>query len=495
MCQLSFAEKEEVMSSGSVGTKKASLEPNVKLKQLIMAAGIGLIICLIPKPSEITPSGWYLFAVFISVLVASALGAVSIGLASFIGIFVLTSTHIITTQTAFSAYSESILWLIVCADCLSLGITKTGLGNRIAYNLIKRIGKRTLGAGYALVICEIILSMLVPSASSRAIGIVFPIAKSLSESYGSRVEDGTQKKAGAFLMLAGLHSNLISCSFFLTSSAVNLLAISMAKALGVTENITFKTWFLAGSVPAVVGFIVIPLVIYICCPPEIKRMDNVEEIMNERLEEMGPLKLSEKVMIAVFSLVVVLWIFGNRINLDSTTVAILGLIIIVSTGVVSWKEFTGKSGTWDLFIWIGTFMMMAGQLNKLGVISWISGIVKQNISDVSWVSGLLIVSLVMYYLHYLFASNTVHFTALFSAFLAILLSIDAPPLLSIILLVNISALSSGLTHYGVVQGSVYFAAGYVEQKKWWSVGLIVSIVHLIIWFGIGMVWWKIIGLY
>jgi divalent anion:Na+ symporter, DASS family len=472
-----------------------SLKPNIKLKPLMIAIMLGVVICFIPIPEAVPAKGWYLLAVFIAVLAASALGAVSLGLASFIGIFVLTSTHIITTQTAFSSYSESLLWLIVCADCLSLGITKTGLGQRIAYNLIKRIGKKTLGAGYALVICEIILSMLIPSASSRAIGVVFPIAKSLSESYGSRVEDGTQKKAGAFLMLTALHSNLISCSFFLTSSAVNLLAISMAKALGVADSITFRTWFVVGIVPSMISFIVVPLMIYLICPPEIKQMDNVKEIMDAKLKDLGPVKVSEKVMIAVFSLVVALWIFGSKINLDSTTVAVLGLIIIVSTGVVSWKEFTGKSGTWDLFLWIGAFMMMAGQLNKLGVIGWVSQLVQQNISEVSWWTALFIVCIVMYYLHYLFASNTVHFTALFSAFLAILLKIGAPPVLSIILLVNISALSSGLTHYGVVQGSVYFAAGYVQQKKWWSVGLIVSIVHLIIWLGIGMLWWRIIGLY
>jgi DASS family divalent anion:Na+ symporter len=475
--------------------EEASLKPNIKLKPLMIAIMLGVVICFIPIPEAVPAKGWYLLAVFIAVLAASALGAVSLGLASFIGIFVLTSTHIITTQTAFSSYSESLLWLIVCADCLSLGITKTGLGQRIAYNLIKRIGKKTLGAGYALVICEIILSMLIPSASSRAIGVVFPIAKSLSESYGSRVEDGTQKKAGAFLMLTALHSNLISCSFFLTSSAVNLLAISMAKALGVADSITFRTWFLVGIVPSMISFIVVPLIIYLICPPEIKQMDNVKEIMDAKLQDLGPVKVSEKVMIAVFSLVVALWIFGSKINLDSTTVAVLGLIIIVSTGVVSWKEFTGKSGTWDLFLWIGAFMMMAGQLNKLGVIGWVSQLVQQNISGVSWWTALFIVCIVMYYLHYLFASNTVHFTALFSAFLAILLKIGAPPVLSIILLVNISALSSGLTHYGVVQGSVYFSAGYVQQKKWWSVGLIVSIVHLIIWLGIGMLWWRIIGLY
>ena len=479
----------------NINLKEIPLKPNIKLKPFLIACVLGAIICIIPRPEGISENGWYLLAVFVSILLATAMGAVSIGLAAFIGIFVLIAMHIITTKTAFSSYSEPLVWLIVCADCISTGITKTGLGERIAYSIIKRIGKRTLGAGYAIVLCEIILSLLVPSASSRSAGIVFPIAKSLSESYGSRVEDGTEKRAGEFLMLTGLHSNLISCSFFMTSSAVNLLAISMAKTLGVNDIITFKTWFLVGLVPSLVSFIVVPIVIYIMCPPEIKEMDNVKEIMNAKLKGLGPVKVSEKIMIIVFIIVVSLWTVGSKINLDSTTVAILGLVIIISTGVVSWKEFTEKSGTWDLFLWLGAFMMMAGQLNKLGVINWISGIVRNNITGIPWWQALIIVCLVMYYLHYLFASNTVHFTALFSAFLAVLLSVGAPPLLSIILLVNISALSSGLTHYGVAQGSVYFAAGYVKQKKWWSVGFIVSLVHLLIWFGIGMIWWKIIGLY
>ena len=58
-----------------------------------------------------------------------------------------------------------------------------------------------------------------------------------------------------------------------------------------------------------------------------------------------------------------------------------------------------------------------------------------------------------------------------------------------------SALSSGLTHYAVAHGSVFFATGYIDQNKWWKVGFIVSIAHIIIWYGVGMLWWKLIGLY
>ncbi|AZV57692.1 DASS family sodium-coupled anion symporter [Clostridium sp. AWRP] len=479
----------------SLNVKAVKSDSPVKLKPLLISILIGVLICFIPKPNMVPRNGWYLLAVFIAIIVACALGAVSLGLASFIGIFILTSTHIITVKTAFSSYAEGVIWLIVCADCLSIGITKTGLGKRIAYNLIKKIGKRTIGAGYSLVICEIILSMLIPSSASRSCGIVFPIAKSLSRAYGSKVGDGTEKKAGEFLMLTALHSNLISSSLFMTSSVVNLLAITMARDLGVKENITFGMWFLMALLPSLIAFIVIPIIIYFLCPPEIKKMDNVKELMDKKLEELGPISKSEKLMIFVFTIVVFLWIIGNKINLDVTTVGVLGLIILISTGIVSWKEFTGKKEIWNLLIWLGAFMMMAGQLNKLGVIKWISSIVRDHIYTKSWMLTLIIVCIIMYYLHYLFASNTVHFTALFSAFLTILLSAGAPTIVSIFLLVNISALSSGLTHYGLAQGGVYFSEGYVEQKKWWFVGFCVSIVHLLILIGIGMLWWKFIGIY
>ncbi|NRY60254.1 anion transporter [Clostridium beijerinckii] len=217
--------------------------------------------------------------------------------------------------------------------------------------------------------------------------------------------------------------------------------------------------------------------------------------MDEKLKELGRIKKSEKIMIVLFITVLLLWMFGSKLNIDSTTVAVLGLVVAISTGIVSWKQFTGKKEILDLLIWQGSFMMMSGQLNKFGIVDWISGLVKQNISGVSWWIALFLVAVAMYYSHYLFASNTVHFTALFSAFLAILVSVGVQPIISIILLTNMSALSSGLTHYAVAHGSVFFATGYLEQKKWWKVGFIVSIAHIVIWYGFGMIWWKLMGLY
>ena len=58
--------------------------------------------------------------------------------------------------------------------------------------------KKTLGLAYSLVGVDLILAPATPSNTARAGGIMFPIIKSLSESFGSSPKDGSERKMGAF---------------------------------------------------------------------------------------------------------------------------------------------------------------------------------------------------------------------------------------------------------------------------------------------------------
>jgi DASS family divalent anion:Na+ symporter len=35
----------------------------------------------------------------------------------------------------------------------------------------------------------------------------------------------------------------------------------------------------------------------------------------------------------------------------------------------------------------------------------------------------------------------------------------------------------------------------VRQTDWWRIGFIISVMNLAIWLGIGMWWWKLVGLW
>lgn len=473
--------------------KDIILKPNVNIHKLLIAIIVGLIIWFIPAPEGVPIKGWHLLAVFVAVIVGCTIKAFSIGLGAFMGVFLVTALQIVSAKTAFASYSENVIWFIICAFALSMGVTKTGLDLRLAYSIIKKLGSRTLGAGYTVVLCEMILAILVPANVARSAGIVRPIANSLARSYGSEVGNGTENKAGSFLSLVGLHANLMGGFFFLTSTELNLLSVTMAGALGVELNLGL--WFKIGIVPTLLGLIVVPLVLYFVCPPEVKHLENVKQMSEERLAELGPLKKSEKIMIGILIVAVSLWIFGPEFNLPAVIVAVLALILLMGTGIVDFKEFCGQEEVWDIFIWLGGFMMMSSQLNELGVIPWVSTVVQNNIHGMPWIVGLVIVCLVMYYSHYLFASNTVHITTFYPAFLTVLLGIGAPPAISAFLMTSMSVLSSGLTHYGSGQTAAYFGTGYVKQGRWWTAGFAVSLAHFAIWIGAGLLWWKILGMY
>jgi divalent anion:Na+ symporter, DASS family len=113
----------------------------------------------------------------------------------------------------------------------------------------------------------------------------------------------------------------------------------------------------------------------------------------------------------------------------------------------------------------------------------------------SWVSGFVLISLVYFYSHYFFASNTAHVASMYGAFLGVSITLGAPPMLAALVLGFFSSLFAGMTHYGTGPAHVLFGTGYVTVGAWWRYGLLISVVNILIWVGIGGLWWKLLRLW
>jgi DASS family divalent anion:Na+ symporter len=99
------------------------------------------------------------------------------------------------------------------------------------------------------------------------------------------------------------------------------------------------------------------------------------------------------------------------------------------------------------------------------------------------------------YAHYGFASLTAHVTAMYAAFVAVAVAAGAPPMLAALSLAFLSNLDMSLTHYAAGPSPILFNAGFVDQGTWWRLGFIASVINLVIWIGIGSMWWKVLGLW
>ena len=139
--------------------------------------------------------------------------------------------------------------------------------------------------------------------------------------------------------------------------------------------------------------------------------------------------------------------------------------------------------------------MMADELNKRGIIRTLSQSLFGYTKTLPWLVALALLVVAYLYIHYGFASMTAHITALYPAFFAAALASGAPPLVAALALAYFSNLDAGITHYGTGSAPVYFGLGYLTQPCWWKFGLLISVVNLIIWLGIGMCWWRLIGIW
>jgi DASS family divalent anion:Na+ symporter len=409
------------------------------------------------------------------------------------GIAAVTLTRTLSVSEALSGFSHYVIWLVVIAFFISRGFIKTGLGARIAYSFMKVLGRRTIGLGYSLVATDLVLAPVIPSITARAGAVIYPIVRSVAEAFDSYPGKNTQRQIGSFLILNSFNGNLITSAMFLTAMAANPLCIQMAADQGIA--ITWTLWTMAACVPGLISLLVVPFVLYKLYPPIIKETPHAAEMAKVRLKEMGPLKRDEKIMLLTFALLLTMWIFGKQIQVSSTVAALVGLTILLLTGVLDWKDILAEKGAWDTFIWLSTLVMMASFLNKLGLVDWFSSSIGGMFVGIGWVPAFLILSLIYFYSHYFFAGNTAQISSMYAAFLSLALIAGTPPLLAALVLAFFSNLFSSMTHYGTGPAPVLFASGYIKLTDWWKLGFIISIVNIIIWLGIGGLWWKLLKIW
>ena len=77
-------------------------------------------------------------------------------------------------------------------------------------------------------------------------------------------------------------------------------------------------------------------------------------------------------------------------------------------------------------------------------------------AGLAWQPAFLVVVLLYFYSHYMFASGAAHIGAMYTAFLSVLIACGAPPLVSALVLGIFSNLMGCTTHYGIGSAPPFF---------------------------------------
>ena len=448
----------------------------------MLPVAAGALALVLPRPHGLTPDAWQYFAVFVAVIASLITEVVPGAVAGLIGITVAVAFGLVAHEPAeairwgLTGFADSTVWLMFVAFMFALGYAKTGLGRRLALMLVRRLGGRTLGLGYAIALADLVLAPFVPSNTARSGGIVFPVVENIPVLYGAAAGDA-RRGIGEYVMWTAFATTCVTSSMFLTALAPNLLAVSLMRTIAHVE-VSWTAWLIGFLPVGLLLFLVQPLIIHRVCRPRVTTTAEVPEWARRELAVMGAASRRELTMGGLALVALALWIFAPR-GMSATTVALLSLCAMIVTGVVSWDDILDYRRGWNNLVWFATLITLADGLGRVGFLTWFATAVASSLGGLSGPGKVVVLTLVFFVAHYMFASLTAHATALLPVFLTVVIALpDVPIPVAALSLSYTLGLMGIITPYATGSAPLYYGSGHLSHRRFWTLGLLFGMLYL-----------------
>lgn len=458
---------------------------------IILFAIPATIMCM-PVPDGLTREAWNVFAVYAAAIIGLILRPA--GEAVVMLTVIAFGSFLVPIGKLLSGYGDGTVWLVFTAFLITQAFADTGLGRRVAYVMIDKIGSSSLGVVYGQMATDLILSPATPSNTARSGGIVYPIFRNVASALNSE-PDKNPRKIGAFITICGYSASLSTSAVFLTACAPNALTVSFAKDI-LKVNITWMDWFIGLWVPALFVCVVVPFLIYKIYPPELRELPDHKKIAADGLAELGPMKIQEKLLVVFFVLAIIGWATSSITKINGTAVALLFFACCAIFKLISWKNVLSNNGAWNTLMWYGSIIGISAVLSKAKFFTWLADVLgaNMNLTGINEFAVFFILLIVSVLVRYVFASMGAYVGAFIPVLFTLGLVAEVPPVPLALLMGASSAFGCLLTHYGGAVGPIMFGTGYVPQKTWWKIGAVVVAFNVVVYMTIGMAYWKFIGL-
>jgi DASS family divalent anion:Na+ symporter len=456
-----------------------------KLGKQAGAIALALGIWFAPVPAGLTKEAWHLFAVFAAAIFSVIVNAFPLLTASLLAAAAVVLTRTVDPAKAFAGFANQSVLLVIVAFLVANAVVKCGLGRRISLLVVSVFGRSTLGLGYSIFFTDALIAPAFPSNTARG-GVLYPIILSLAQSADSKPEDPDRRRLGGYLMFCGMASLSVSSALWLTATSANPIGVSLAAQSGV--KISFSTWLLASSVPALATILLLPLVLYKLFPPGVGATPDAPAIARKELATMGRLSRDEWIVAVTFALMVTGWVMGDTLRLSLTAVAFAGLGVLLATGVLTVQDITLQGSTLVTFFWLAVLFALSGQLNELGFMGYVGGRLTTLLGGIPWPLAYVVLLVLYVLMHYMFVSQSAQVLALFGVFLDVGIRTGVPAPLMAFQLLFASSYFSTITPQGGSQNVIFVGSNYLTMGELYRLGLLTTAFCLLMFLILGTPW-------
>jgi solute carrier family 13 (sodium-dependent dicarboxylate transporter), member 2/3/5 len=338
-----------------------------------------------------------------------------------------------------------------------------------------------------------VMAFLVPSTTARVACLV-PITLGIIAAFGV-------SRKGAFasmLMITTTQTASIWNVGIKTAAAQNMVAVGfIEKTFQIT--ITWLEWFVAAAPFAILMSIALYFVMTRMMPPEIDKVPGGREAIRKSLAELGPMKMSEKKLLAISLTLLAFWATEgilHRFDTSSTTVAAVALMFLPGIGIMTWKEAQPKI-PWGTIVLFGIGISLGTALLQTKGAVWLADLVvaQFGLKNATALFILAVLSLFLTVIHLGFASATALASAMIPIVIAVLQSVATPG----INIVGMTLLLQFVVSFGFIlvvnapQNMVAYGTETFNARDFVRTGLVMTVIALGLVMLLGATYWRWLG--
>lgn len=294
-------------------------------------------------PEGFLRANYAMLGIFVASLILWITEAIPNYLTSLILILGVVLFNVTSQKEALAQLGHPVMWLNILSFVLASMLVKTQFARRLALAFVIKFGRSAKGVLWSFLLINLVLSAFISATTVKAT-IMLPIFMVICAIYGA--SDGHRNNFGRNLVIQNLFQVNIGANAFYTGSGAHLLAISLIAGFVGSCDFGYKEWLVAvGPMSLIILVVGLLLGMYVFFPMKKEeqkpQLEGGLDRLKEELAAMGKMSPEEWKAVAIFFLVLFLWVTkGTFHHIDETIVALIGAILALlpGIGVVKWND-------------------------------------------------------------------------------------------------------------------------------------------------------------
>lgn len=376
-----------------------------------------VILRYLPLPEGLSPAGKATLAIMVWAAIIWITEALPVAISGLLIPLLLVLTNAVTPlPKAASGFTNPVVFICLSAFIFSAIMQAAGLDRRIALALLDAVKVKTAnGVIWAMFVVNLVLSFIVPAANARA-ATLLPVVNGLTGLFGNTEQERNAKKAIVIQTL--VYGSMISGMCILTAHLPNMV-VSGLFASELKLHLSYLDWMKL-QWPYLGMFVITQWWVQTYFKTRSVAIPGGLETIRAERKKLPPSATQERSIFAVFGLVALLWATEPWHKLSTDNVALLGLAIMFTPGLLQfkWKQLEERT------IW-GTVLLLAGALSissaisSTGLAHWLAAQIQETVQGRPWWSILFLVMVGTHVIRIGMLSNVAAVTMLAPVLLAL----------------------------------------------------------------------------